>query len=248
MIDDAFVREFQRRAGLDPDGQAGPKTMAALDRVLPVARQRSGMTRIIWHWTAGTHVVTGTDRAHYHYIIAGDGSVVAGNHPPEANVSTADGAYAAHTLNCNTGSIGVAVAAMAGAVERPFSAGRFPITLKQVEALARLCARLCAQYEIPVTRETILSHAEVQPTLQIAQKGKWDIAWLPGMTKPGDPVRVGDEIRALIAEAMKPVDAKPSAWPGGGVMTDKPAAKPVAAPSESWLVALFRAIARMFGR
>ena len=43
-----------------------------------------------------------------------------------------------------------------------------------------------------------MSHAEVQPTLKIAQRGKWDIIWLPGMTQPGDPVRVGDHIRGLI--------------------------------------------------
>ena len=35
MTDDAFVRLVQSRLGLDADGIAGPKTLAALDRALP---------------------------------------------------------------------------------------------------------------------------------------------------------------------------------------------------------------------
>ena len=156
------------------------------------------MQRIIMHWTAGGHTPSNLDKEHYHFIIAGDGTVVSGKWPVEANRKPVKGKYAAHTLNCNTGSIGVAVAAIAGAVERPFSAGKSPITPAQVKALAALLRDLTAKYKIPVTRETVLSHAEVQPTLGIKQKGKWDIAWLPGMKAPGDPVAVGDKIRAMV--------------------------------------------------
>lgn len=67
----------------------------------------------------------------------------------------------------------------------------------------QLVAALCCRYSIPVTRETVLSHAEVQPTLKVAQKGKWDIAWIPGMAAPGDPVAVGDELRRRIVAAQK---------------------------------------------
>lgn len=165
------------------------------------------MKRIIIHWTAGGHTPSNLDRGHYHFIIAGDGSVVKGVHPVEANEKPQKGKYAAHTLNCNTGSIGVAVAAMAGAVERPFSAGKSPITQAQLTALAGLCRDLVAKYRIPVTRETILSHAEVQPTLGIKQRGKWDIAWLPGMKAPGNPVEVGDKIRWMIKSGSKPAAA-----------------------------------------
>ena len=76
---------------------------------------------------------------------------------------------------------------MVGAVERPFNAGRYPITPAQVDALARLCADLCRDYTIPVTRKTVLTHAEVQPTLGITQRGKWDVSWLPGMGARGQP-------------------------------------------------------------
>lgn len=160
------------------------------------------MDRIILHWSAGTHSVTALDRQHYHYIIDGAGVVHEGEHRPEDNLgSLRSGRYAAHTLNCNTGSIGVALAAMSGAAAAPFRAGSWPITEAQVDAMVALCARLCAQYRIPVTRRTVLSHAEVQPTLGIKQQGKWDISWLPGMAKPGDPVAVGDHIRAMIVAA-----------------------------------------------
>lgn len=163
------------------------------------------MERIIIHWTAGTHTVSALDRKHYHFIVAGDGKVILGDWPVSANAKPQPGRYAAHTLNCNTGSIGIAVAAMAGAVERPFSAGRFPITEAQLDALVIECAALAKQYGIPVSRQTILTHAEVQPTLGIRQRGKWDIAWLPGMAAPIDPVKAGDMLRDRITAAMQPV-------------------------------------------
>ena len=159
----------------------------------------AGLVRIIWHWSAGRHTPSDLDRKHYHFIIDGQGKVHQGDIAPEANLSTADGSYAAHTRGCNTGSIGIALAAMVGAVERPFRAGPEPITPAQINALVLLTRELALKYKIPVTRETILSHAEVQPTLKIAQRGKWDIAWLPGMAAPGDPVKVGDKLRATVA-------------------------------------------------
>ena len=175
------------------------------------------MKRVIWHWTAGTHSPNATDKKSYHYLIAGDGTVTAGDFPVSANAGPlVSGKYAAHTAKCNTGSIGVAVCAMAGAVERPFSKGRYPITPAQVEALATLTARLCREYGIPVTRQTTLSHAEVQPTLGIPQAGKWDIRYLPGMTMAGDPVTVGDTLRIKVERLLQP-----SAVPQPETLLDK---------------------------
>jgi len=159
------------------------------------------LQRIVMHWSAGTHKVSALDRQHYHFIVGGDGQVVPGIHAPEANIRPVKGKYAAHTLSLNTGSIGVALAAMAGAQERPFNAGQAPITAVQLEKFVHLIAALSCKYNIPVTREAILSHAEVQPTLKVKQKGKWDIAWIPGMVAPGNPVLVGDELRRRIAAA-----------------------------------------------
>lgn len=163
----------------------------------------AGLTRIHLHWTAGGHRPTDLDRSHYHYLIDSAGDVHKGRWPVGANIAPRPGAYAAHTLNANTGAIGVGLCGMLGAVERPFSAGKAPLTAAQVDAAARLVADLCRQHSIPVTRRTVLTHAEVQPTLGIAQRGKWDITWLPGMDRPGEPVAVGDVLRRMISEAMK---------------------------------------------
>lgn len=160
------------------------------------------MRRIIIHWSAGGYTPSALDKKHYHFIVAGDGTIAHGDKKPEANLDTSDGNYAAHTRGTNTGAIGVAFAAMRGAVESPFDHGPDPITPAQVAAMADLCADLCEAYGIPVSRETVLTHSEVQPTLGIKQRGKWDVNWLPGMTKPGRPVTVGDALRALIRDQM----------------------------------------------
>lgn len=194
------------------------------------------MDRIVIHWTAGTHRANATDRRHYHYIVEGDGTVVAGDHPPEANARgpLVSGRYAAHTASLNTGSVGVALAAMHGARERPFDPGRHPITQAQIEALARLCADLCRRYDIPVTRRTVLTHAEVQPTLGVRQVAKWDVTWLPGMAGVGDPIKVGDMLRQRIAEELDP-PARPAPMPQTPPTTFFPLTAFL-----RWLSALFR--------
>lgn len=169
------------------------------------------MKRIIIHWTAGANKPSALDLSHYHYVIDGEGKVHEGKWPVSANAGALiKGQYAAHTLNCNTGSIGVSLAAMAGAVERPFSAGKSPITNAQESTLTRLLVDLCDEYKIPVTRQTVLTHAEVEPTLGIKQKGKWDICWLPGMASPRPAVEVGDIIRSRLT--TKVPAPKPSLW------------------------------------
>lgn len=162
------------------------------------------MKRIILHWTAGNYKASGLDKQHYHYIVEGDGTVVQGKFKPEANLAFRSGGYAAHTLNCNTDSIGVAVAAMAGAVQSPFKFGLSPITDAQIKSLVRLVAQLCRTYSIPVKSDTVLTHAEVQPTLGIQQRGKWDITWLPGFSKSEAPIFVGDILRDKIRRELSP--------------------------------------------
>lgn len=160
------------------------------------------MKRIIMHWTAGAHDASALDRRHYHEIVQGDGTRVPGDLLPEANLDTRDGKYAAHTRACNTGSVGLAMAAMAGARERPFDAGPYPITDRQLKAFVAMVAEYADTYGIPITRRTVLTHAEVQPTLGIWQRGKWDIAWLPGLSRPIDPVQAGDRLRAMVKERL----------------------------------------------
>lgn len=163
----------------------------------------SGLHGIVMHWTAGGPSASTLDREHYHFLVQQDGKVVTGIRTPEDNISCADGKYAAHTLSANTGRIGVGLCGMVGAVEFPFTAGRSPITWSQIAIACKLIGDLCKKYQIPVTRQTVLSHAEVQPTLGIKQRGKWDIAWLPGMDRPDNPITIGDRLRADIIKAMK---------------------------------------------
>jgi hypothetical protein len=166
------------------------------------------MKRIINHWTAGTYKVTAADKSHYHFIIDGDANVVKGNHTVEANENTRDGEYAAHTQGCNTGAIGNSMCGMAGAVESPLDYGKYPIKREQWDALVALNARQCIEHKIPVTPQTVLSHAEVEPTLGIKQRGKWDISHvqfypdLKGARAVGDKFRT--EVKAKIAELSKP--------------------------------------------
>lgn len=160
------------------------------------------MKRIIMHWTAGTYEVNSVDVQHYHYIIGGDGYVVLGLFKPEDNTGKlVTGKYAAHTANCNTDSIGISVACMQGAKESG-DYGKYPLTEKQVDQLVYNVAELCLQYNIPCTPRTVLSHAEVQPTLGITQKGKWDIAVLPFKPEIRGAIPVGNYLRTRVQDLL----------------------------------------------
>lgn len=159
------------------------------------------MQRIINHWTAGTHKPNATDKEHYHILIDGDGNEIEGVHPISAN-ERARGDYAAHTLGCNTGSIGVSCCAMAGSVEKPLSFGKYPITEAQWEKLIEVNARLCKKYRIPVTPTTVLTHAEVQANLGIKQRNKWDISALAFRPDLKGAKEVGDELRAEVSRRV----------------------------------------------
>jgi hypothetical protein len=137
------------------------------------------MQRIIFHWTAGASTASDDDKQHYHFLIEGDGKLVRGHHPVDANENTRDRVYAAHTRMCNTGSIGVAVCGMADSRERPFDPGNYPISHAQYEVACRIIAELCIAYQIPVSSKTVLNHGEVEKNLGIRQRGKWDVMVLP---------------------------------------------------------------------
>ncbi|EBV3600147.1 N-acetylmuramoyl-L-alanine amidase [Escherichia coli] len=156
------------------------------------------MQRIIVHWTGGAHKASADDRKHYHVLIEGDGTLTRGIPAITLNQSPVKAGYAAHTLNCNGGSIAVSLAAMGGAIESPFNSGKYPVTRAQWEALMPALAQLARRYAIPVTDATILSHAEVQATLGIKQRGKWDIARLPFDPTLNSAKKIGDAMRAAV--------------------------------------------------
>ncbi len=182
------------------DGIDGPRTRAAYAAATAAQRAKglpfqhpTAITRIHWHWTGGGHEPNATDLKAYHALINGEGKI---RWPVDPTTSRS------HTLNANGGAIGLSICAMAGADERPLIWGRAPITPAQVSALVRETARLCRTYDIPISRWSTLSHAEIQPTLGITQKSKWDITVLPGMTATADPIAVGDRLRDLAAREL----------------------------------------------
>lgn len=214
------TRDIQARLaalGYQPgqiDGMMGPKTRTALAAALRARSGRSaadlfhhsGLHRIHLHWTAGADGVIDLERHHYNGIVDRAGNRWDGKYRFEAQARYQIGSAASHTLNANTGAIGLAADAMGGAVERPFDPGPCPLTWPQLRELAAWTAELCVAYDIPVTKWSVLTHAEVQQTLGIRQRNKWDYMWLPDMDAPGDAIAVGDRLRAMVIEQMQSMD------------------------------------------
>lgn len=217
----AAIEDFQRRNDLFVDGIMGPKTTNALWS--PVARRVENavqavsspksvpaswmpdaqIDRIIVHWTAGNSVASALDRQHYHILLNGDGSLVRGAPSIDKNNrGSVKPGYAAHTLNANSGSIGVSLCGMLGAVESPFNAGKSPITRAQWDVLPIVIADLCRRYGIKIGPKTVLTHAEVQSNLGITQRGKWDIARLPFDLAKVGAAAVGNDMRSKALAAM----------------------------------------------
>lgn len=161
------------------------------------------MERIICHWTAGGHKANSTDKRHYHILVEGKGNLVRGNPSIALNVRPAKRGYAAHTYRGNSGSIGVSLCCMANAIESPFKPGRYPMKKLQWDRLVEVNAALCKRYGIPVTPETVLSHAEVQDNLGIRQRGKWDYTRLPFDESIHGARNIGDRLRFEVANTLK---------------------------------------------
>lgn len=199
------------------DDKFGSKTQAAINQAMMYLKVSSvekifhpaGLNRIHWHWTAGDYLVTpvpgpNNDEAdHYNDVFD-----VNGKHTP--GIPAIDQAYyasgkrgASHTLSANTGAIGQSVACMgdasySGSVANP---GKWPINWVQIDAMLKRTAAYCLMYDIRVSKWTVLSHAEVQPTLLIKQNGKWDIMVLPDNPKLVlDPVKAGDILRKRLID------------------------------------------------
>jgi hypothetical protein len=188
---------------------------------------------LILHWTAGADGLNQKEEDSYNEIVFNDGTWVPGTFPDEAQIPPLrPGQYAAHTLNGNSYAKGIAIDAMAGARERPFNPGFNPITEAGLKALVNRAAVNAIKYKLPVTRKTILTHAEVQRTLGIRQNAKWDIMWLPGMTRVDDPIVVGDEIRRQVKEEIERLNA--------------PTAVKIEQEAKAWGIGIAAAVAAIF--
>ena len=192
------------------DDDWGPNTESAVKELMKLKGvdkkedvfHPSGLHRIHMHWTAGAYGAIGVELGSYHILIMRDGKPVMGNLKPEANANTSDGQYAAHTRACNQGAIGVSMDCMGGAKEVPFDAGKYPMTQAQLQGMVEQVADLCKTYDIPVSRYSTLTHAEIEKTLGVWQRSKWDIKWVPGMARPANAISVGDKIRDMIRKEL----------------------------------------------
>ena len=205
------AREYQGRVNgimggpvLTVDGIMGPNTRRGIQEAMKVKGVRDakdlfhrGVRGVVWHWTAGAHGIIELERDHYNWLFDRVGNVHDGNHTvqDQVNYDWRAGVGASHTKSMNTGWIGLSVDAMAGAVESPLNWGSNPLTWEGIDAMLDLTMELCEEYEIPVSPWTTLSHAEVQQTLGVKQRFKWDYKVLPGDTRARDARLVGDEMR-----------------------------------------------------
>lgn len=117
---------------IDPAHGAG--TGSSLSKTKFVAGKGDASKRIFLHWSAGSHT---TPYDAYHSIALGDGSIVR-NTPYSQDKGT-------HTGGANTGSVGLAIAAAAGAQERG-KLGQYAPTKAQLDAMIYDAAKLAAEW------------------------------------------------------------------------------------------------------
>ncbi len=137
------------------------------------------MKRIVIHWTAGGYYPTDYEKEHYHFLIDKDGMVYRGKFKPEDNLICKPGKYAAHTGGGNTGSIGVAICAMAGFKSKN-QVGKYPIQKKQFESTMEFCAELATKYKIEINPQNVMTHYEFGlKNPKTTSAGKIDITFIP---------------------------------------------------------------------
>ena len=171
------------------------------------------LTGVTLHWTAGGHAFDAYDQRFYHFGISalpdGSAALVRGVNLAYNDKDHFDYArYAPHTLNCNSGRIGISMACMGGAgvQDTPFVTGPFPMLESQWDLMIRAVAQLCRTYGIPARRGSVDSHAEIERNLGIPQRGKWDFTRLSferstwsNAGSPADRAQaIGDRARAAI--------------------------------------------------
>jgi hypothetical protein len=160
------------------------------------------MKRICIHWTAGNLRANRDDIAHYHRLVEGDGAVLMGPRPPEANIPKngqylTNEPYIAHCGGGNSWAIGWALCGMRG-FSSPKKPGDQLLTREQFEAACNGIALDCRTYGIPVDADHVYTHYEFgKRNPNTSSRGKIDIIWLPFYPHL-QPDQVGDFFRNKI--------------------------------------------------
>jgi len=138
-----------------------------------VAKAYGRDVKIYLHWSAGHY---GQFFADYHITIDADGSIY---------VSTEDlSEVKNHTWHRNSGAIGMALAACAGATTDDL--GDEAPTTNQIETMAQVVAVLCSTLAVPSDGEHILTHAEAADEDDYGPATnceRWDLWFIPGVEK-----------------------------------------------------------------
>ena len=133
--------------------------------------------RIVLHWTGSTYKPNAIDKAHYHFLIDQYGVVHKGDYEPEDNLDCTDGHYAPHTGGGNTGAIGIALCGNYG-FTLTAKQSLYPLTREQFEAMWKLSAELCLEYNLKPT--DCITHAYFGLTHpETSSAGKIDIIHIP---------------------------------------------------------------------
>lgn len=181
--------------------------------------------RLVLHWTAGAHLASPLDRAHYHVLLEhreGDPSSPDDDQlgvvraVPVANncrdLSAGDPTYAddpergygAHVRGFNSWSVGLSACAMRGAVDRrpggKVDPGPDPLTRLQVRGFITWGAEFCLRYDYRPTPERVFTHAEAERLHGVPQRNNWDPEWVPGLNLASDAV--GPWFRSRIADYL----------------------------------------------
>lgn len=163
--------------------------------------------RLTLHHTGGSYEPNALDRKSYNEIVSGDGIVVKGTYPSDANAvgkRLISGRYFAHTRSLNGGNFGLSAACMLNHEWHNPKRGAYFPKKAQLDAFLKRAAEICQIYDIPVTRQTVLSHAEVQTTLGVPQAAKWDFDYDPfGEATTRDPIIIGDMLRDKISQHLR---------------------------------------------
>jgi hypothetical protein len=177
--------------------------------------------RITAHHTGGGYRPTADDLRAYHISIDGEGQRHKGVHPLDANAAgkaLTTGAYYPHTWKLNSGNFGISVCSMVkGDWNNPRATAAYPRAV-QIDAMIEEIALRCREFSIQPSRTHTLSHAEVEPTLGVKQKNKWDFDYQIRTVAVREPVSIFDEIRQEVSKQLgvtplAPAPTAPAARP-----------------------------------